>query len=477
MERSLRMARLAPEKVSWPRRIQSNPPRVTMAPFTARAPASRPALLSAVRASHRRLPTCTAYTIGEMEKLGTDHEGVAHRMIRDLYTTAMSSNPRSFRVYVQFVQVYVEKVYDLLAERGDLHRNLPLREDKARGVYVDGAKQLPAASADECLEVLRKASHNLQFAATAMNAHSSRSHALCQLRVEISTAGSSGGPPPMHDPLAGSFDHLDGVGPGGDRPTTLQRQDSMETDHVDGGPKNLKRWRRKSVDMIKKNLETAAVQAKTTKATLTLCDLAGSEDVGRSGAQGKALSEAKKINTSLLALGNVINALTSRPGGQNHVPFRDSVLTRMLQESIGGDCKTCLVVCASPADSDVTETLSTLRFAARAKRVKNVAKIHATIEASALATDQMAEELQKQLDSEMDQLVEARARSERVAARAMGTVLQLSVQRKKLDAQYEQLAKETAELEKAKALALEARAYRSSTRRRRMPIGRRWKAR
>jgi kinesin family protein 5 len=71
----------------------------------------------------------------------------------------------------------------------------------------------------------------------------------------------------------------------------------------------------------------------------------------------------------------VIQALTEKKAGSSHVPFRDSVLTRILQQSIGGNCKTALIVCASPADADVTETLSTLRFASRAKRVRNVAKV------------------------------------------------------------------------------------------------------
>ena len=132
----------------------------------------------------------------------------------------------------------------------------------------------------------------------------------------------------------------------------------------------LNMWRRRSVALVKTKLEKAS--ARVTHGTLTLCDLAGSEDVKRSGSAGDHLSEAQKINTSLLALGNVIQALTS--AGVSHVPFRNSVLTRILQESIGGNCKTSLVVCASPADGDVTETLSSLRFASRAKRVKNVAK-------------------------------------------------------------------------------------------------------
>ena len=133
------------------------------------------------------------------------------------------------------------------------------------------------------------------------------------------------------------------------------------------------------------------------------------KDVGRSGATGTALSEAKRINTSLLALGNVIHALTGRGGGGGdgggggtgaaafaggggggagapaHVPFRDSVLTRLLQDSLGGNAKTSIVVCVSPADEDVTETLSSLRFAARARRVKNQATLSATLDVTTLA--------------------------------------------------------------------------------------------
>ena len=84
---------------------------------------------------------------------------------------------------------------------------------------------------------------------------------------------------------------------------------------------------------VASELQTASGGRAHSTAVLTLCDLAGSEDVGRSGATGETLDEAKKINTSLLALGNVISALTT--SGKGHVPFRDSVLTRLLEQSIG----------------------------------------------------------------------------------------------------------------------------------------------
>lgn len=106
---------------------------------------------------------------------------------------------------------------------------------------------------------------------------------------------------------------------------------------------------------------------------LTLVDLAGSEKVRKSGSTGDMLEEAKKINSSLSALGNVIDALADR---RPHVPYRDSRLTRILEDSIGGNCRTTLLVACSPSPSQAAETLSSLRFAARAKKVQNFVKLN-----------------------------------------------------------------------------------------------------
>jgi len=105
---------------------------------------------------------------------------------------------------------------------------------------------------------------------------------------------------------------------------------------------------------------------------LTLVDLAGSEKVWQSGSVGGRLEEAKKINSSLSALGHVIEALADR---RAHVPFRDSRLTRILEESLGGNCRTTLLVACSPSQLHLTETLSSLRFAARAKKIENMVGI------------------------------------------------------------------------------------------------------
>ncbi|KAL2478233.1 ATP binding microtubule motor family protein [Forsythia ovata] len=107
-----------------------------------------------------------------------------------------------------------------------------------------------------------------------------------------------------------------------------------------------------------------------------LVDLAGSEKVEKTGAEGRVLEEAKTINKSLSALGNVINALTGSPQGRaNHIPYRDSKLTRILQDAFGGNSQTALLCCCSPSPSNASESLSTLRFGARAKHIKALAHV------------------------------------------------------------------------------------------------------
>merc|ERR1719335_1505392 len=107
---------------------------------------------------------------------------------------------------------------------------------------------------------------------------------------------------------------------------------------------------------------------------LNMVDLAGSERQSKTGATGDRLKEATKINLSLSALGNVISALVD--GKSSHIPYRDSKLTRLLQDSLGGNTKTVMVANVGPADYNYDETLSTLRYAYRAKSIKNKPRIN-----------------------------------------------------------------------------------------------------
>ncbi|XP_024083598.1 kinesin heavy chain, partial [Cimex lectularius] len=124
------------------------------------------------------------------------------------------------------------------------------------------------------------------------------------------------------------------------------------------------------INVKQENLENE----KKLSGKLYLVDLAGSEKVSKTGAEGTVLDEAKNINKSLSALGNVISALAD--GNKSHIPYRDSKLTRILQESLGGNARTTIIICCSPASFNESETKSTLDFGRRAKTIKNVVTVN-----------------------------------------------------------------------------------------------------
>ncbi|XP_055254451.1 kinesin heavy chain [Moschus berezovskii] len=124
------------------------------------------------------------------------------------------------------------------------------------------------------------------------------------------------------------------------------------------------------INIKQENVETE----KKLSGKLYLVDLAGSEKVSKTGAEGAVLDEAKNINKSLSALGNVISALAE--GTKSHVPYRDSKMTRILQDSLGGNCRTTIVICCSPSVFNEAETKSTLMFGQRAKTIKNTVSVN-----------------------------------------------------------------------------------------------------
>ena len=239
-----------------------------------------------------------------------------------------NNNPKEFKpnsyrycISLAFVQLYLESIQDLLDPDS---REIRIREDPEKGVYLEGVQWFKCNSPEECSKIFHKGEINRNTECTKMNAHSSRSHAILIMKIEKSIKITN--------------------------------------------PKNIKNI--KNADRL------------LTCSYLHLVDLAGSERVRKTGATEMRLEEAKKINLSLLCLGNVISSLTNP--NVSHISYRDSKLTRLLKESLGGNAKTSLIVTVSPSSYNTEETMSSLYFALRAMKVQNKPIINRTIDYQAL---------------------------------------------------------------------------------------------
>lgn len=262
-----------------------------------------------------------SYTMMGSDIDDDNSRGIIPRIVDQMFTSIMRSPSNiEYTVRVSYMEIYMERIRDLLMPQND---NLPVHEEKSRGVYVKGLMEIYVASVQEVYEVMKRGGGARATAATNMNQESSRSHSIFVITI------------------------------------------------------------------TQKNVETGSAKS----GQLFLVDLAGSEKVGKTGASGQTLEEAKKINKSLSALGMVINSLTD--GKSTHIPYRDSKLTRILQESLGGNSRTTLIVNCSPSSYNDAETLSTLRFGVRAKAIKNKAKINA--ELSPLELKQLLKKAQNQV--------------------------------------------------------------------------------
>ena len=139
---------------------------------------------------------------------------------------------------------------------------------------------------------------------------------------------------------------------------------------------------------------------------LNLVDLAGSENIQRSGAENKRAAEAGLINKSLLTLGRVINALVERSSRDVHIPYRESKLTRLLQDSLGGHTKTCIIATVSPAKSNLEETISTLDYAFRAKNIRNKPQVNPMVDKKTLL-----KEFTREIEKLKSELIATRQRN------------------------------------------------------------------
>ena len=279
---------------------------------------------------------------------GVEARGIIPRAIEQIFGYIQrNASPRMrFLVRASYLQIYNEMISDLLKPE---RSNLSIREDKKRGVFVDGLSEWVVRSPAEIYGLMQRGGAVRATGETKMNEVSSRSHAVFIVIAEqsetvyVDSKGQEMTPEEFQ-----KFMHGRGV-------RREQEMNKLE-DHV-----------RQSFKVGK----------------LNLVDLAGSERVRLSGATGQRLEESKQINRSLAALGNVISALTDTKG-RTHVPYRDSKLTRMLEDSLGGNCRTTMMAMVSPALEAMVETLSTLKFANRAKNIKNEARVNEDLDQKSL---------------------------------------------------------------------------------------------
>lgn len=229
-----------------------------------------------------------------------------------------------FTVQCSLLEIYNENLRDLLAAGGD-SRDLQIRDDSSvggGGIYVDGITEAPIDSLSSLLNLMDSGQKKRAVGQTNMNEHSSRSHMVLTFQVS-----------------------------------------ACEVNDEQGVARTVSK--------------------------LHLVDLAGSERQKATGATGDRLKEGAQINLSLSALGNVINALTEpKTAGtkKRHVPYRDSKLTRLLQDSLGGNSFTVMICNVSPAEMNAEEeTTSSLRFAERAKKVENTATVNRDPKSARLA--------------------------------------------------------------------------------------------
>ena len=278
-----------------------------------------------------------------------ESRGIIPRAIEQIFQhISKNASPRmKFLVRASYLQIYNEVISDLLKPE---RTNLTIREDRKRGVFVDGLSEWVVRSPREIYGLMQRGAKIRATGSTKMNELSSRSHAVFIIIAEQSEVsflrpdGASLSPEEFAAPLAAWLPSLDELA-------------ALEADgHV-----------RQSFKVGK----------------LNLVDLAGSERVRTTKATGQRLEESKKINQSLSALGNVIAALTDSRGRQ-HIPYRNSKLTRILEDSLGGNCKTTMMAMISPALDAYSESLSTLKFANRAKNIKNEARVNEDLDQKSL---------------------------------------------------------------------------------------------
>ena len=283
----------------------------------------------------------------------TESSGVIARAVHDLFQMkeSLPNGAERVKVTMSYLEIYNEQAIDLLNDDpASANATLQVRDSKIDGVIIPNLKHFPVSCDVDVLALMEKAAMKRATGSTHMNSVSSRSHAICTLNVTIA-------------------------------PNDIVDETVEEENDNDGetSPRSAT------------SLASGSNNQAMLKAKLTLVDLAGSERIKRTGAEGARMKEGININKGLFVLGQVVSAL-SELGQRNqalgsgqqqlHIPYRDSKLTRLLQDSLGGNSKTVMIACISPAESNIEESINTLRYAERTRNIKNSAKVNAVSESS-----------------------------------------------------------------------------------------------
>ena len=266
------------------------------------------------------------------------------RARRDLHEGggAVDSSNATTSVYLSFLQVYNERVYDLLLAESDSNAPvLRVHEDAERGIFVEGISQFAVSSKDECMLLLRTGVANRVVRETRMNEHSSRSHSVFQLLIEQKFGGPEG------RIVKSKLNIVDLAG--------SERWDAhaiASTSHI--------------AEMTNINLSLH---------TLGRCIAALAENSRLQVAENAARRKLRIAGSAATAKGKKKQELVPK-AKRAHVPYRESVLTRLLQDSLGGNTKTRIIVTISPGMRDHKESISTLKFADSAKRIMSIVSIN-----------------------------------------------------------------------------------------------------
>ncbi|KAJ9479656.1 Kinesin-like protein CIN8 [Pseudozyma hubeiensis] len=324
--------------------------------------------------------------------------GIIPRAVARIFS-AMRQNKSSGTQYsakVSFIEIYNEDLIDLLGDAvdGDARPHVQIREGKNGQIIWSGLREVKVSNVAEVMNHLLQGSSVRRTNETDMNAQSSRSHAIFSITLtQKKWVGS--GPPPNAAPPS-SFGGRST--PGGRAVSNLSRASGIPIAGRVASPSFGRRTpsgipalggRNSSIglrpasvygDAGDDSMSSSSADGEwvTVSSKFHFVDLAGSERLKRTAAMGERVKEGISINSGLHALGNVISALgdPARAKRTTHIPYRDSKLTRLLQDSLGGNAHTLMIACVSPTEYNVSETVNTLQYANRARNIKNKAELN-----------------------------------------------------------------------------------------------------